>query len=462
MTTTIEIEDVWSQVLEAMRPELNKPVFRTWIEHAVPTSMTDDGVLVVAVETQFARDWFEGQYSNLLCSALSTVTGIPSTVEVVVDPSHFASNQPAEATAVAEQPAPHVTSSEKAPGAESAFNPKYTFDSFVVGDSNRLAATAALAVADEPGVKYNPLFLWGGPGLGKTHLLHAIANHVKRHYPGKNVLYVTSERFTNDYINSMASRDNKRIDRFRQHYRQADVLLIDDVQFLKGKEGTLEEFFNTFNWLKDLGKAIVLSSDRAPKDIDIEERFRSRFASGLAADISPPNLETRVAILKRWSETEGLPVPDDVLMYIADASMACNIREMEGAMTRVSAWHSLSGRPIDIELVKEATMGLFPERSTRPISVSTIQRECCRYFQITHAEIVGSKRSQHIVYPRQVAMYLARELTDMSLPKIGEEFGNRDHTTVMHATKKISELMRSQREVYNQVQSLTNAIKEKS
>jgi chromosomal replication initiator protein len=462
MTTTIEIEDIWSQVLEAMRPELNKPVFRTWIEHAVPTSMSADGVLVVAVETQFARDWFEGQYSNLLCSALSTVTGIPSTVNVVVDPSKFASVPAADAGVTAEVPRPEVALSERAPETESAFNPKYTFDSFVVGDSNRLAATAALAVADEPGVKYNPLFLWGGPGLGKTHLLHAIANHVAQHYPGKNVIYVTSERFTNDYINSMASRDNKRIDRFRQRYRQADVLLIDDVQFLKGKEGTLEEFFNTFNWLKDLGKAIVLSSDRAPKDIDIEERFRSRFASGLAADISPPNLETRVAILKRWSETEGLPIPDEVLMHIAEASMACNIREMEGAMTRISAWHSLSGRPIDIDLVKEATMGLFPERSTRPISVPTIQRECCRYFQITHAEMVGSKRSQHIVYPRQVAMYLARELTDMSLPKIGEEFGNRDHTTVMHATKKIGELMRSQREVYNQVQSLTNAIKEKS
>ncbi len=459
MTTTLEIGDVWSQVLDAMRPELDKPVFRTWIEHAVPASMTDD-VLVVAVETQFARDWFEGQYSVLLCSALSSVTGRASTVEVVVDPSHFA--QTADAVPVADVHQPEITSSEKAPETESSFNPKYTFDSFVVGDSNRLAATAALAVADEPGMKYNPLFVWGGPGLGKTHLLHAIANHVKQHYPGKNVIYVTSERFTNDYINSMASRDNKRIDRFRQHYRKADVLLIDDVQFLKGKEGTLEEFFNTFNWLKDLGKAIVLSSDRAPKDIDIEERFRSRFASGLAADISPPNLETRVAILKRWSETEGLPTPDEVLMYIAEASMACNIREMEGAMTRISAWHSLSGRPIDIELVKEATMGLFPERSTRPISVGTIQREVCRYFQISHAEMVGSKRSQHIVYPRQIAMYLARELTDMSLPKIGEEFGNRDHTTVMHATKKIGELMRSQREVYNQLQSLTNAIKEKS
>jgi chromosomal replication initiator protein len=461
MTTTLEIEDIWSQVLEAMRPELNKPVFRTWIEHAVPTSMSGDGVLVVAVETQFARDWFEGQYSSLLCQALSSVTGIPSAVTVVVDPSKFVSAQVTE-TPAAEERRPEASSSNKTPGPDSAFNPKYTFDSFVVGDSNRLAVTAALAVADEPGVKYNPLFLWGGPGLGKTHLLHAIANHVTMHYPGKNVIYVTSERFTNDYINSMASRDNKRIDRFRQSYRQADVLLIDDVQFLKGKEGTLEEFFNTFNWLKDLGKAIVLSSDRAPKDIDVEERFRSRFASGLAADISPPNLETRVAILKRWSETEGLPIPDEVLMHIAEASMACNIREMEGAMTRISAWHSLSGRPIDVELVKEATMGLFPERSIRPISVSTIQRECCRYFQITHAEIVGSKRSQHIVYPRQVAMYLARELTDMSLPKIGEEFGNRDHTTVMHATKKISELMRSQREVYNQVQSLTNAIKQKS
>ena len=250
MTTTIEIEDVWSQVLDAMRPELNKPVFRD-VDRARRSDVDDRRRGARRRGGDPVREGLvRGAVLQPALPALSSVTGIPSQVEVVVDPSHFAVSAPSTSPPWPSEPRCRGDVVGEGAGDGVGFNPKYTFDSFVVGDSNRLAATAALAVADEPGVKYNPLFLWGGPGLGKTHLLHAIANHVRRHYPGKNVLYVTSERFTNDYINSMASRDNKRIDRFRQHYRQADVLLIDDVQFLKGKEGTLEEFFNTFNWLE--------------------------------------------------------------------------------------------------------------------------------------------------------------------------------------------------------------------
>lgn len=463
MNNAPEMTLLWDRVLDVMKPELNKPVFRTWFDHAVPVEVTDDGVLVIAVGSAFARDWFDGQYSGLLRSALNDVSGRDMQVLIVVDPEAVESGlvKPPVETDDSALAGPSVAehAPTPAPTQGSHINPRLTFDNFVVGESNKFAATAALVVADEPGGAYNPLFVYGGSGLGKTHLLHAIGNHVRQHYPHKKVVYVSSEQFTTDFIDSLKT---KRMDAFRQRYRPADVLLIDDVQLLKGREGTLDEFFNTFNWLTGLGKAIVLSSDRAPKDIDVEERYRSRFASGLVADVSPPNLETRTAILKRWFEYEDLAVEDDVLMYIAQAASACNIREMEGAKIRISAWRSISGKPIDLDMVKEATRDFFPEHSIKPISIQTIQREVCRYFQVSNADLIGSKRSQQIVFPRQVAMYLARELTDMSLPKIGNEFGGRDHTTVMHANKKIQELMSAQRDVYNQVQQLTNAIKQRS
>jgi chromosomal replication initiator protein len=328
-----------------------------------------------------------------------------------------------------------------------------------VGDSNAFARTAALSVAEQPGLKYNPLFIWGGPGLGKTHLLHAIGHYVTENFPHKKVIYVTSEQFTNDYIDSLGP---KTTDRFRQKYRSVDVLLIDDIQFLEKKEGIQEQFFHTFNELQRHGKAVVLASDRPPKDINMEERYRSRFASGLQADIQPPNYETRLAILRQYVESEGLPIEPDVLSYVADITTP-NIREMEGAMTRIGAWLHLSKRSVvDLQMAKEVLLTVFPEHSMRPISISSIQREVCKYFGISHGELVGSKRSQSIVYPRQIAMYLSRELTELSLPKIGDEFGGRDHTTVMHATAKIKKLMSEQREVYNQIQQLTNSIKQKN
>jgi len=453
-----DINTIWADVLEIVREELNEPSFKTWFEHTKAIGLTSDGVFTVGVQNDFARAWLEDRYTQRLSAALTQVVGDELTVRIVVDSALVESDARKDEAPVAEideRPAPQQVSSEE----RGAFDPKYTFDSFVVGDSNAFARTAALSVAEQPGLKYNPLFLWGGPGLGKTHLLHAIGHYVNENFPHKKVIYVTSEQFTNDYIDSLGP---KTTDRFRQKYRSVDVLLIDDIQFLEKKEGIQEQFFHTFNELQRLGKAIVLASDRPPKDINMEERYRSRFASGLQADIQPPNYETRLAILRQYVESEGLPIESDVLSYVADITTP-NIREMEGAMTRIGAWLHLSKRSIvDLEMAKEVLLTVFPEHSMRPISISSIQREACRFFGISHGELVGSKRSQSIVYPRQIAMYLSRELTELSLPKIGDEFGGRDHTTVMHATAKIQKLMSEQRDVYNQVQQLTNTIKQKN
>jgi chromosomal replication initiator protein len=464
MPTTTDIAAVWSQVLDIVRAELNTPSFKTWFEHTAPIEITDDGFFVVGVQNDFARAWLEDRYSQRLSAAIEQVTGVGLRVRIVVDRD---ASSLSEASEPSPDPAPPLVVSEPATtsptagslGPSSEFDPKYTFDLFVVGESNSFARNAALAVAEQPGMKYNPLFIWGGPGLGKTHLLQAIGHYVTENFPHKKVIFVTSEQFTDDFVNSLRA---KRVDGFKQKYRSADVLLIDDIQFLESKEGIQEQFFNTFNELQRRGKAICLASDRPPKDIDMEERYQSRFAMGLNADIQPPNFETRLAILRQFAESQGITVQQDVLTYVAEIASP-NIREMEGAMIRIGAYMDLSNRPVaDLPMVRDVVKDIFPERSTRPISVATIQREAERFFGVTHSDLIGSKRSQAIVYPRQVAMYLSRELTDLSLPKIGAEFGGRDHTTVMHAQAKIQKLMGAQREVYNQIQQLTNIIKQKS
>ena len=461
MPTALDIGSIWAQVLEIVREELNTPSFKTWFEHTAPIEMTDDGFFVIGVQNDFARAWLEERYSHRLSSALCQVTGSGLVVKIIVDrPGPDTGDvPPTEALAPLDEVAIQIKAEGSADSAVVEFNPKYTFDSFVVGESNNFARNAALAVAEQPGLKYNPLFIWGGPGLGKTHLLTAIGHYVAENFPHKKVLFVTSERFTDDYVDSLRA---KKVDGFRQKYRSADVLLIDDIQFLESKEGIQEQFFNTFNELQRRGKAIVLASDRPPKDINMEERYQSRFAMGLPADIQPPNFETRLAILRQFAESQNIPVQQDVLTYVAEVASP-NIREMEGAMIRIGAFRDLSKRPVaDLSMVRDVLKDVFPERSTRPILVATIQREVGRFFGVTHAELVGSKRSQAIVYPRQVAMYLSRELTDLSLPKIGNEFGGRDHTTVMHAQAKIQKLMGEQREVFNQIQQLTNSIRQKS
>jgi len=460
MAIATDIATVWSQVLDIVRAELNTPSFKTWFEHTAPLEITDDGAFVIGVQNDFARAWLEDRYSQRLSAALEQVTGVGLRIQIVVDRDASSAEDLLLEPAVTVNPSDVTdTGSLKEAAPFKEFDPKYTFDLFVVGESNSFARNAALAVAEQPGMKYNPLFIWGGPGLGKTHLLQAIGHYVTENFPHKKVIFVTSEQFTDDFVNSLRA---KRVDNFKQKYRSADVLLIDDIQFLESKEGIQEQFFNTFNELQRRGKAIVLASDRPPKDINMEERYQSRFAMGLPADIQPPNFETRLAILRQFAESQGITVQQDVLTYVAEIASP-NIREMEGAMIRIGAYMDLSNRPVaDLPMVRDVVKDIFPERSTRPISVATIQREAERFFGVTHSDLVGSKRSQSIVYPRQVAMYLSRELTDLSLPKIGAEFGGRDHTTVMHAQAKIQKLMGAQREVYNQIQQLTNVIKQKS
>lgn len=467
VSTSDNIDSIWGDVLEIVKGELNTPSFKTWFEHTAPVELTADGVFVVGVQNEFARTWLEERYAQRLSAALRQVAGSDMSIQIVVDQNVASTETTAEDTVeetsvLASRDSSASTLSDIATPrdgqAQKLFDDKYAFESFIVGESNEFARNAALAVAEQPGLKYNPLFIWGGPGLGKTHLLQAIGNYVNDNFPHKKVFYVTSEQFTNDFVDSINSKTQNS---FRQKYRTVDVLLIDDIQFLEKKQGIQDQFFHTFNELRQRGKAIVLASDRPPRDIDMDERYQSRFASGLQADIQPPNYETRLAILKQFVDTQHIPFEDEALAFVAERSTP-NIREMEGAIIRIIAYRELTKRPIvDLAMAEQVTRDLFPDHSHRPIPVATIQREVCRFYNVSHSDLIGSKRSQAIVYPRQVAMYLSRDLTDLSLPKIGDEFGGRDHTTVMHATAKIQRLMGEQREVYTQIQQLTNTIRQR-
>ncbi|MBB4935424.1 chromosomal replication initiator protein [Lipingzhangella halophila] len=338
-------------------------------------------------------------------------------------------------------------------------NPKYTFDTFVIGSSNRFAHAAAVAVAEAPAKAYNPLFIYGGSGLGKTHLLHAIGHYTQRLYDGARVRYVSSEEFTNEFINSI--RDGK-ADGFRRRYRDIDVLLVDDIQFLENKEQTQEEFFHTFNTLHNSNKQIVVSSDRPPKQLNtLEDRLRNRFEWGLITDVQPPELETRIAILRKKAAQEGLAAPPEVLEFIA-SKIATNIRELEGALIRVTAFASLNRQSVDLHLTGIVLKDLIPDDEGPEITASAIMAQTASYFGLSTEDLCGTSRSRVLVTARQIAMYLCRELTDLSLPKIGQQFGGRDHTTVMHADRKIRSLMAERRSIYNQVTELTNRIKQQS
>ncbi len=346
------------------------------------------------------------------------------------------------------------TSSEPA-----RLNAKYTFETFVIGASNRFAHAAAVAVAEAPAKAYNPLFIYGDSGLGKTHLLHAIGHYAQSLYDGARVRYVSSEEFTNDFINSI--RDG-RAEGFRRRYRDVDILLVDDIQFLEGKEQTQEEFFHTFNTLHNASKQIVISSDRAPKQlVTLEDRLRNRFEWGLITDVQPPELETRIAILRKKAIQEGLAAPPDVLEYIA-SRIATNIRELEGALIRVTAFASLNRQSVDIGLAEIVLKDLISEDASTEITISLIMSTTAEYFGVSLDDLCGGSRSRALVTARQIAMYLARELTDLSLPKIGQQFGGRDHTTVMHAERKIRSLMAERRSMYNQVNELTTRIKQRA
>lgn len=360
---------------------------------------------------------------------------------------------------------PRPTAFAKQPGASDGppkegeagrLNPKYLFETFVIGSSNRFAHAAAVAVAEAPAKAYNPLFIYGESGLGKTHLLHAIGHYTRSLYPGTRVRYVSTEEFTNDFINAI--RDGKQ-DLLRRRYRDIDILMIDDIQFLENKEGTQEEFFHTFNALHNSNKQIVISSDRPPKQLTtLEDRLRSRFEWGLITDVQPPELETRIAILRKKAAQEGLNAPPEVLEFIA-SKISTNIRELEGALIRVTAFASLNRSPVDFPLAETVLKDLFPETGGTEITAATIMAQTAAYFGLSMEDICGTSRSRVLVTARQIAMYLCRELTDLSLPKIGQLFGGRDHTTVMHADRKIRSLMAERRSTYNQVNELTNRIK---
>jgi chromosomal replication initiator protein len=450
-------ESLWSDVSGRLRSALNDTTYGTWFAHTAGAEL-DGQRFVLGVPNDFTRDWIEGHFLELIGAAIRDITGVARTIELRVMDISAAPAAPAEQSSPA---APRVAPVERLVPhrpESGGFNAKYTFDSFVIGSSNRFAHAAALAVAEAPAQAYNPLFIYGSTGLGKTHLLQAIAQYVSEHSRDMSVRYVTSETFMNDFINSL--RD-KRIEGFKQRYRTYDLLLIDDVQFFEHKERIQEEFFHTFNSLYEAGSQIVMSSDRPPRDIaTLEERLRSRFEWGLITDIQPPDLETRIAILRKKVKTDGIHVPEpEVLTFIA-GRVSTNIRELEGALTRVVAFSSLTGRAMSVELSQDVLKDVFPQGEAAEVSIKRIQDLVAERFNMSLEELCGDKRSQNIVYPRQVAMYLSRELTDSSLPKIGKEFGGRDHTTVIHATSKIARLIREDRSVYNLVQELTARVKQ--
>ncbi|VXA94505.1 chromosomal replication initiator protein DnaA [Arthrobacter sp. 8AJ] len=419
--------------------------------------------LLVAVPNELTREVLQTQVKEALDDALHNVFSedircaidvdtdlvpIHEEPEPIVEPA-FAPDQVIE-----QKPQPMLPSTSHEFG---RLNPKYVFDTFVIGSSNRFAHAAAVAVAEAPAKAYNPLFIYGDSGLGKTHLLHAIGHYARRLYSGIRVRYVNSEEFTNDFINSI--RDDEGTS-FKTTYRNVDVLLIDDIQFLAGKDRTLEEFFHTFNALHNNNKQVVITSDQPPKLLaGFEDRMKSRFEWGLLTDIQPPELETRIAILRKKALSEGLSAPDDALEYIA-SKISSNIRELEGALIRVTAFASLNRQPVDVALAEMVLKDLITDDGAQEITSAQILQQTADYFKLSMEELCSKSRTRTLVTARQIAMYLCRELTDMSLPKIGQELGGRDHTTVIHADRKIRELMAERRVIYNQVTELTNRIKQ--
>ncbi len=454
----LSAENLWSEISGRLQEALNDGTYAKWFG-GVRSLEREGDVLVLSVPDELSRDWIDRHFRGLLDAAVRDITGESHPLDLRVAAETESSLEHEVETGGVIPMVQRLQ--ERIPGRPESggFKAKYTFDSFVIGSSNRFAHAAALAVAEAPAQAYNPLFIYGSTGLGKTHLLHAVAQYVSEHSSSMSVRYVTSEAFVNDFINSL--RDKSRIEGFKQRYRTYDLLLIDDVQFFEGKERFQEEFFHTFNSLYEAGSQIVLSSDRPPRDIStLEERLRSRFEWGLITDIQPPDLETRIAILRRKVRVDGINVHDEQVLTFIAGRVSTNIRELEGALTRVVAFSSLTGRPMTVELAQDVLRDVFPQGEAAEVSIKRIQDLVAERFALTLEELCGEKRSQNIVYPRQVAMYLSRELTDSSLPKIGKEFGGRDHTTVIHATSKISRLIREDRSVYNLVQELTARVKQ--
>ena len=446
---SFEIDEIWQKALVIMEKQVSKPSFETWLKSAKPFQF-NNYTLVIEVPNDFAKDWLESRYYDLIKDSLEEVLNheirvsfiLPNSVEPI-PPQSFTVNHSSSRINQQEDISPTY------------LNPKYTFDTFVVGNSNRFAHAASLAVAESPAKSYNPLFIYGGVGLGKTHLMQAIGHFIRDNDASVKVVYLSSEKFTNELINSI--RDDKTVE-FRNRYRNMDILLIDDIQFLAGKERTQEEFFHTFNALYEANKQIIISSDRPPKEIPtLEDRLRSRFEWGLITDMQPPDLETRIAILRKKAKVENLQVPNDVLTYIAD-NIHSNIRELEGALIRVMAYSSLNHSQITIELANEALKDILPARKPKLITIDLIQRIVAEYYNLKMDDFKTKRRTRTVAFPRQIAMYLSRQLTENSLPKIGEAFGGRDHTTVMHAHEKISNNLQEDPHLYSTVEELKNTI----
>ena len=458
----VDLNTLWALVVSALSSE--SPQHRAFLALTKPLGLLqgDSGAtLLLNTPNQFAKDFLELRIKSALNEILTNQLGQKINIAVTVDENLEVDDSLED---FIDESTPEVQPKSGTgrdlnptqPLEQSQLNPRYVFETFVIGASNRFAHAAAVAVAEAPAKAYNPLFIYGESGLGKTHLLHAIGAYAKELYGSVRVRYVSSEEFTNDFINSI--RDDK-ASVFQRRYRDLDVLLVDDIQFLENKERTQEEFFHTFNTLYNANKQIVISSDRPPKQLTtLEDRLRSRFEWGLITDIQPPELETRIAILRKKAAQDKLNAPDDVLEYIA-SKISSNIRELEGALIRVTAFASLNRQPVDMGLAEIVLKDLIPDQAGPEITSSTIMAQTATYFSLTLDDLCGTSRSRVLVNARQIAMYLCRELTDLSLPKIGQTFGGRDHTTVMHADRKIRQLMAERRSIYNQVTELTNRIK---
>lgn len=452
------LQDIWQDVLKIIEGEISAPVsFKTWFLPMVPESLSQDE-LVLSVPNRMIKDIIDQKYADLLTNAVQHVVHKDVSVrlhvgeppaEPIEKPKKNKAGESKKAQKSAQEPEEnfHLNGSY--------LNPKYTFDSFVIGNSNRFAHAACLAVADSPNETYNPLFIYGGVGLGKTHLMHAIGHQILEQNKSAKVVYVSSEKFMNELIHSIQNNTNES---FRRKYRDnVDIIMIDDIQFIAGKDSTQQELFHTFNELKDSNKQIILSSDRPPNEIPtLEDRLRTRFASGLLADIQSPDFETRVAILKKKAEAEGIVVSDDILVYIA-TKIKSNIRELEGAFIRVLAYARLTNDEITVELAAEALKDIVSDSQSRELSVELIQEVVANYYNITVEDLKSQRRTRNIALPRQIAMYLSRSLTGNSLPKIGEEF-NKDHTTVIHAYTKISEAMEADKDMKTTIDNITKKL----
>jgi chromosomal replication initiator protein len=448
-------DQIWSQVQEELRFQLAKRTYDMWLKNTSVVS-ADGNTFRIGVPSKLAKDWLEDRFSGLIQETLQAVTGSEVDIDFVISPSgHRPPFVAADGDFAVNGDSGHENGVEAPPDAPvitpSELNVRFKFSSFVVGHNSQFAHAAAKAVAEAPGDSYNPLFLYGGVGLGKTHLMHAIGHEVHARFPRKRVVYLTSEQFTNEVISSIATA---RMGEFRHKYRTVDVLLIDDVQFLAGKDRTKEEFFHTFNALHEINKQIVISSDRPPKEIPtLEDRLRSRFEWGLIADIQSPDFETRLAILHSKLGNNSSLVPEDVLNFIAH-KVQRNIRELEGALTRVQAFAAVHQRPVDAEEAARLLADIIPAGTRQPIKVERIQALVADYYNVTLDDMKGKRRDKHIVFPRQVAMFLVREETPSSLPAIGKAFGGRDHTTALHSIEKIANELKEDERLRYEVQAI--------